>query len=349
MIIKEIKEKNEWENFLLGCREKTFLDSWNWGEFNMRTGNKIWRWGMYANEELAGIALIIKIVARRGTFLFVPHGPNIKPQTTNLKFQILELLLKELRKVAEEEKVSFIRIAPIWERNEENVQIFQGLGFREAPIHMHPEVSWELDISGPEEEILAGMRKTTRYLIRQGLKNPDIKICQGKDINDLEVFNGLYKATAGRHHFAPFSLNYLKNELLAFSPNDQISIFLGKHKSKILSGAMIIFWQNIAFYHQGASLSSRIPVSYLLQWEAVKEAKRRNCKAYNFWGIASATGNHKSKIENLEKHPWRGLTLFKIGFGGYKKEYIKTQDLVLSKKYWLNYFIEKLRKKRRGF
>ena len=34
--IKEITQKQAWEDFLLECEEKTFLDSWNWGEFQKK-------------------------------------------------------------------------------------------------------------------------------------------------------------------------------------------------------------------------------------------------------------------------------------------------------------------------
>jgi len=78
-----------------------------------------------------------------------------------------------------------------------------------------------------------------------------------------------------------------------------------------------------------------------LQWEAIKEAKQRGCERYNFWGIA----DEKSKIK---KHPWWGLSLFKMGFGGYRKEYVKTQDLPLSPSYWLTFIFEKIRKIKRG-
>jgi lipid II:glycine glycyltransferase (peptidoglycan interpeptide bridge formation enzyme) len=378
MEIKEIKNKEVWEDFLLEGEEKTFLQSWNWGEFQKMMGNKIWRLGIYeisnlksrasiygseGEEEneilfdhqisnLIGVALAIKIRAKRGTFMFLPHGPIIKSQISNLKSQILEFLLMELKKIAKKENCSFIRIAPIWERNEENREIFKEMGFREAPIHIHPELTWELDIRPSEDELLTGMRKTTRYLIRQAQKNKEIEVYQSKKIEDIEIFNNLYQATVDRHHFVPFSLEYLKNEFLAFSPDNEISIFLGKYKNEIVSSGIFIFWQNIAFYHHGASSLKypKIPVSYLLLWEAIREAKRRGCQKFNFWGIADQ--NQKSKIKNQKfenkKHPWWGLTLFKMGFGGYKKEYLKTQDFPLSKKYWLTYFFEKLRKIKRG-
>jgi len=146
-------------------------------------------------------------------------------------------------------------------------------------------------------------------------------------------------------------------------------IFLGKYKNprrsapqnldssgikeEIVSAAIIIFWQGIAFYHQGASSPKypKIPVSYLLQWEAIKEAKKRGCNVYNFWGIAPLENKkpYRNPFGILRgKHPWAGLTLFKTGFGGYKKEYVRTQDLPLSSKYWLNYFVEIVRRTKRG-
>jgi lipid II:glycine glycyltransferase (peptidoglycan interpeptide bridge formation enzyme) len=355
MEIKEIKDKKIWEEFLEKCKEKTFLQSWNWGEFQKLMGNKIWRLGIYENSKLKtqnskliGVALVIKISAKRGTFLFVPHGPIIKSQISNLKSQILKYLLEELKNLAKEEKCDFIRIAPILERNEENEKIFKELGFREAPIHIHPELTWELDITPSEENLLMGMRKTTRYLIRQAQKNKEIEIEEENNFEGIEKFNQIYRLTKERHGFVPFSLEYLKNEFLAFSRDNQISILLGKYKGEIVSGGVFVFWQNIGFYHHGASSQKypKIPVSYLLLWEAIKKAKERGCEKFNFWGIAPLT-NSKFQIPN-SKHPWAGLTLFKMGFGGYKKEYLKTQDFPLSLKYWFNFAVEKLRRKKRG-
>ena len=399
METKEIKNKEIWEDFLSGCEEKTFLQSWNWGEFQKMMRNKIWRLGIveedksssspfaaarvYNNGELRGpsktggcggrvvvsVALVIKMTARRGTFLFVPHAPSVvsvKEGGPAVKHEILKTLLEELKKIAKNEKASFIRIAPIWQKNEENVKIFKKLGFREAPIHIHPELTWELDITPSEEELLMKMRKTTRYLIRQAQKNRDIEIIQSQNVEDAEKFNQLYKETVSRHNFVPFSLDYLKNEFLAFLPDNQpirpvqgcpecaegqISIFLGKYKEELISSGIFIFWQNIGFYHQGASSQKypQIPVSYLVLWEAIKEAKRRGCKLFNFWGIAPINSEFRIQNSEFRRHAWYGLSLFKMGFGGYKKEYVKTQDFPLSKKYWLTYIFEKLRKIKRGF
>jgi len=194
------------------------------------------------------------------------------------------------------------------------------------------------------------MRKTTRYLIRQALKNKEIEILKSERIEDLEEFNKIYQETAKRHRFVPFSFDYLKNEFSAFKDDKQILILLGKYRGEIVSGGIFIFWQKIGFYHHGASLQKypKIPTSYLMIWEAIREAKSRGCQKFNFWGIAPVSSNIEPRTSGFWKHPWAGLTLFKMGFGGERKEYVKTQDFPISNKYWFCYLIERIRRKKRG-
>ncbi|MBU1046089.1 peptidoglycan bridge formation glycyltransferase FemA/FemB family protein [Patescibacteria group bacterium] len=341
-MIKKIDSQTEWEEFLEGCEEKTFLHSWNWGEFLKIMGDKIWRFGVYENDSLLAVCLVSLVRAKRGSFLLVEHGPIVKPKAKSQKPKVLGEILEYLKNLAKREGVGFVRVCPIWERTADNETTFKELGFRNAPIHVRPEVSWVLDIDKSEEDLLRDMRKTTRYLIRRAIQNSEIEIIKSKNVSDIEVFNKIYQQTEKRAHFVPFSLDYLKEEFQAFIKDEQALLFLGKYKNEPIAGAMIIFWQDSAFYHQGASLRkyAKIPVSYFLQWEAIKEAKVRGLKNYSFWGIAP---------NDNPNHPWRGLTLFKQGFGGERKEYVKTQDYLISSKYWLNYVVEKVRKKRRGF
>lgn len=358
MLVKEIINKSQWENFILSQRPDTFLQSWNWGKFNKTTGDpstslgasKIFRLGIFDNEELAGVALVIKISARRGRFLFCPHGPileNTKSpegqaygagKTQNPK--IWNYLFNYLKGLVEKEKVDFIRISPLLENTPENLEIFKKAGFRNAPIHMmHPEIAWLLDVSKSEEEILGRMRKTHRNLIRRA-EREGVEVVESKNIESIDDFYKLHNQTVDRHGFVPFSRGYLKKEFEALAPENQISVFFARYDNIAISSAVIVFYGNSAFYHHGASLASKIPASHLLIWEAIKAAKKRGCATFNFWGIAP---------EGAKNHPWAGLTLFKTGFGGYKKEYLHAQDFAVSPKYWLNYLVEKLRRFKRGY
>jgi len=338
MEIREIKNKDIWEDFLREEKEKTFLQSWNWGEFQERMGNKIWRVGVFEEEKPVAIALVSKVSARRGKFLLIQHGPSIK----NSKPQALDLLLEELKKIAKTERASFIRMNPLWERNSENQDLLKKFGFREAPMHANAyEATWKLDI-GSEEELLKNMRKTTRYLIRQTLKNQDITIEKSEKTEDAREYVKLNAEVAERQKFVPFSSEFIRNEFEVFLKDNQILLFLGKYKGELAAAAMVLFWSGMAFYHQAASRSkyARFSIPYSLLWEAIKEAKKRDCLLFDFWGYVDP--------QKQKKHPWAGPTLFKMGFGGEVREYVKTQDLPLSKKYWLTYLFEKIRKIKRG-
>ena len=171
------------------------------------------------------------------------------------------------------------------------------------------------------------------------------RILKGKN---LKLFWPVYLETAKRHNFVVFSDKYLQAEFDSFIEDNEILIFLGKYKGEVVSVALFVFWQGMCFYHHSGSLSkyNKIPVSYLLQWRAIKEAKSRGCKTYNFWGIAPDVETEKDAQKS--KHPWAGLSLFKMGFGGYRKNYVKTQDFIISRKYWINYIIESIRKRKRS-
>jgi lipid II:glycine glycyltransferase (peptidoglycan interpeptide bridge formation enzyme) len=337
--ISEITDKQIWDNFVTSRPNHTFLHSWAWGEFNAAMaapgeprpagrGDTIWRLGAWGGS-LVAVALVIKVHARRGTFLFVPHGPLGDKA-------VLPLLVDEIRELAKQEKVSFIRISPLLEDNAANKKLFSELGFRPAPIHMHAETTWTLDLTPSEDELLGNMRKTTRNLIRRAQKEGvEVRMARGEQ--DVELFNTLYQETVKKHHFTPFLLTYLKKQVIMMIDTQ---VFTAYYRGQPLASAIIVFYGNSAFYHHGASVPSKIPAAYLLQWEAIREAKRRGHKFYNFWGII--------KEDAPKSHPWQGITLFKKGFGGFQSDYLHAQDLPLSWKYWPNWIIETFRKKRRN-
>ena len=324
------------------CDRKTFLQSWYWGEFHKSLGNKIWRFGVFDGDVMVAAALTVKIYSKRGSFLLVPHGPVAKQQETSNKQQVLKVLLEKLKGLAKQEKIDFIRISPIAKRTEENTALFKNLAFRQGPLHYHPESSWKLDIAPSEDQLLANMRKTTRYLIKQAQNNKDVEIIKSTDVADMELFYKIHTPVAKIQKFVPFSLEYLEKEFVAFLPDNNISLFFVKYKGEYIATAFEIFWSGIGFYHHAALLPKyhKIPAAVLLQWEAIKEAKSRGCTVYDFWGYADPVKN--------PKHPYAGPTLFKMGFGGYKEEYVKTQDFIISQKYWINNIIEKARKIKRG-
>lgn len=336
--IKHITEKTTWDAFFNQNGSPSFLHSWEWGELQQKLGHEVLRIGLYELEALVMIALIVKMRSRRGHFLFIPHGPVIE-QGRDHK-EILIVLKKYLTSLAKKEKFSFIRIAPVERDSDDARKIFNDVGFKKAPIYIHSERMWVLPIEKPEDELLAEMRKTTRYLIKKSQKDGVI-IENRTDEKALDDFWEIYQHTAEREHFSPFSRKFITNEYLEFKKTNNVAFLFGRlaNESKYMASALVVYTKSTAFYHQGASIHSKVPVPYVLQWESIKLAKSRGCTQYNFQGIFHEGRTPKN---------WKGLTLFKQGFGGYQLDYVPTQDLILSPKYYLTKVYEKTLNWKRG-
>ena len=335
--IENIENKREWEDFVLAKLEANFLQSWYWGEFHKAIGKTINRTGFYEKERLVGVMQSVVEPARRGKHLTVPGGPIINWQDKNL----VNTFLRELKVIAKENNCVFIRVRPQLKSDESSKKIFKDLGFIKAPMHLHAELTSQLDITKPEEEIMTQMRKTTRYEVKKAIKE-NIKIVTSSDSADIKKFYELQIQTAKRQKFVPFSYKYLSEQFKVFAENGNVLLYKAEFENKLLAQAFVIFYGKEAVYHYGASTDEGrlYPGAYLIQWEVIKEAKKRGMTRYNFWGVAP---------ENKQNHRFSGLSLFKRGFGGEDFQYLPAQDLIINKpKYLLNYIIETLRNRLRN-
>lgn len=339
MQIKVITDKTDWESFIEKNAPQSFFQSWDWGEITKKSSDAkisfIDRFGIYEGKVLLGIFQLQKVHARRGSFLQIRHGPILSDYNS----KILKFITDYLISFSKIEKSSFIRISPLLFPDKSKIQLFRSVGFNYSPLHrLDGEYCWVLDLDKNEDELLQNMRKTTRYLIRWGLKNGVI-IKKSSNPSNLNRFLKLYKHTAKRHHFVEHKGITEEFEILVKNNNAQL--FEGYYKNKLLTSALIIFYQNQAIYHHSASIEQKIPVNYLLQWEVILEAKKRGAKVYNFWGI-STPGD--------KRHPWKNLTQFKMGFGGRVLEYLHSMDLPVNRFLYLRtYLIEYLRKLLKGY
>lgn len=308
--------KAQWNQFVLRVSPSALFQSWEWGEVGKKLRHKIWRL-----EWPGAIAQVEKIAAKRGTFLHVRHGPVI---TNNFK-----KVTEDLTKLAKEEHALFVRVSPQIVDSSENRDMLKSLGFVSAPIHaMDAELCWVLDLTPPEDELLGAMRKSTRY---------EIKHSQGIHIEksrDIERFLKLYEMTSKRQGFVPHTGIGEEFELL------DATLYLASYQGKDIASAFIVYFGDEAIYRHGASIPSKIPASSALQWEAIKDAKIRGKKLYNFWGIAP---------EDKVNHPWRGITLFKKGFGGREVKFIHAHDLPISPLYVIPKTIETVRRVLKGY
>lgn len=335
-VVKPITDRNEWEGYIASNAEANFLQSWQWGTFHQTLRKNIRRVGFYRANVLEGIILSIVERARRATYLTVAGGPliNWQDKTTVTAF------VNEIKKQAKENNCSFIRVRPQLIDSDFSRQIFQSYGFVKAPMHLHAQLTIQLDITQSPEQLLAQMRKTTRYEIRKAMKQ-GVTVINSKDTALLKELYAAQKQTATRRHFVPFSFEFLSKQFEIFAKENCSAIFKAKIKNQPLAYAFIIFYGQEAIYHYGASLDEgkKWGGAYLVQWHAILEAKRRGMKRYNFWGVAPDNPSHR----------FYNLSVFKRGFGGHEVSYLPAHDLVINyPAYFLNYLVEILRKKIRN-
>jgi len=334
MDTKIIDDKKIWEEFLDSHPESNFLQSWLWAEFQESLGRKIFRTGFFEKEKLTGVCFSYIETSRRGKFLVVPGGPIIDWQNK----QEAREFKKTVEKIAKENECVFVRCRPQLEDSDFSRKIFRELGFKNAPMYLHAELTSQLSIEKSEEELLANMRKATRYEIKKAQKL-GIKISTKYDKKSADNFIRLQDETAKRQKFVPFSKKFLLNQFDIFIKNNNAILYTATYQGKLLAQAFIIFYGNEAVYHYGASTEDgrRYPGAYIIQWEAIREARRRGIKRYNFWGVAP---------EGNGDHRFSGLSLFKRGFAGVDVSYLPAQDSVIdSKRYLINHWIEKIRRK----
>jgi len=330
-----IKDKATWDGYLLSNNPKSFLQSWNWGETNKIVGHKVFRFGYFQGRKLLGVSQIIEERARRGPYFVIPAGPFIDWKNTKL----VNITLKNIKDLAGKEKVWFVRIRPEVEDGEKIRMFFKKLGFLPAPMHLHGENTLVVDIQGTEEQILANMRKNTRYSIRKSLK--ENLVCEIYNTSKrINVLTKLQKETVERHKFVGFKQSLFKAQLDTFGQDKQAALFVCRKGGQDLVAAIIIFYGDCAYYHHSGSSekSRKTEASYFLQWSVINEARRRGCKYYNLWGIAPDDNPH---------HRFAGVTIFKKGFGGKRIDWLHAQDLPITPMYSLTRTFETVRKKMR--
>ncbi|MBP7134181.1 peptidoglycan bridge formation glycyltransferase FemA/FemB family protein [Patescibacteria group bacterium] len=331
-------KREEWDTFLAANPPQTFLQSFEWKAFNESQNHPCIPLLIEEGSSIQAIALVIEIRARRSSYLLCTHGPILRSDASVT--DVFHAFTESVTRLAKERGCDFIRLCSLLADREEHLYLLKNEGYRPAPIHQSPELAWILDLRKSEEELLQEMRKATRYTIKRSEKD-GITVSISDRVEDLDRFWEVYTETVDRQHFSPFSKDYFRQEFLQFKEKDRVRLFFGEHEGKTISTAFVVFSETSGFYHHGASSrASKVNGSCAVQWEAIKEAKRRGCSWYNFWGIAPP---------DQPKHPWAGLSLFKTGFGGQSEAYVHAHDKPITKKYWLNFLIETVRARKRGF
>lgn len=320
----------DWDKIVKKYPEANFLQSPKYGKMNEILGCKVF------SEDFEGKAYVLMIVrnAKRGRYLEIPCGPLVDFKDKKM----VEEVFAKIVEVAQREKCVFVRMRPQLKAEPNNLKLLEKMGMEKSPMHLAAEHTVMIDLTKSEEELLAEMRRQTRYEVRRADKL-GIKVEKSNDKAIFEEFHAVQVETAKRQNFVPPSLEVLLAEKQAFG--DDIVIYKAMSEGKPVAYGLIIKSGVEADYYEAASteLNRKLPGAYALLWQAMRDLKAEGYSRFNLWGIAPA---------GQPNHRYAGVTTFKTGFGGEIMEFVPAHDLVISKiKYLKNLTVETIRKKRR--
>jgi lipid II:glycine glycyltransferase (peptidoglycan interpeptide bridge formation enzyme) len=268
--------------------------------------------------------VIIKISLPFGLSWFWIAKASFKDKESELK-----QILNELIKLAKKENAIFIRF--------ENPNKNLSEKFKNAIKSYLPEWTLVLDLNLSEDDLLKQMKPKGRYNIRLAQKHK-LEIEKFDYMNKnldkaISAFHKILKETEKRDGFSGHTENVYKKMLKNLK--NKAVLYLAKYENQYIAGIIITKSGETATYYYGASSNTHrnVMAPYLLQWQAICDAKKEGFSIYDFMGIAPI---------NIQKHPLSKVTDFKLKFGGIKIQYPSSKDYVV-KPFW--YLLLKLKNK----
>ncbi len=322
-----VEQRERWDQFVAQHPAGHLLQSWGWGELKLSTGWSPLRLALWDMEQqrVVAAANVLRYTAIQdpllgGYFAYIPKGPVVdwsQPMIYSALFSQLGMLLcaqgvrtlrMELAQVAGTASSEFIA---------EQVAV---LGFRPAPT-IQPIRTILLDLTFDEESLLAGMKEKWRYNVRlAGRKGVSVRAAQSAE--DVQAWYRLLQMTGERDGFRIHTFDYYLQAWRIFVPRNQAHLLLAEYEGQLLGGIFAGLLGKQACYLYGASSNEwrQLMPNHLLQWEAMRWAKKQGAIQYDLWGIPATDD---------EDEAMAGLYRFKRGWGGevvsfmgaYEREY----------------------------
>jgi len=232
--INEKVEKNKWNEFIIN-NKGTFLQSFEWGEFQNALGERTFRFVVLEDNLILAQAQMIKqaFPFKGKSFFYIPFGPIFKKDIgKEKKKEIFDFLLGYIKQISQKENVVFLRVEPIY-------ALFGKKDFNNSLKRVQPQRTLILSLKKDEEEILKNFAEKVRYNIKLSeRKGVEIRF---QDEYTPEFYN-LIRKTTQRDRFHAFGQEHYK-KLFDFNNEDfKIKLCLADYKGKVISaGILVIF------------------------------------------------------------------------------------------------------------
>jgi len=311
------------------------LQSWEWGEARKQMGIDVLRIGEFQKDKLINVFTI--------TFHNIPYTSltiGYLPRSVMPKDELLKKIHEEGRR----RNAIFVKIEPYIVTENKNLKAedtFSNLKFqisiRTSPHPLFPKWTQMIDLTLPEEKLLANMKPKTRYNIRVAQKHGVI-IKEMTNNVGFEIFSKLYFTTTSRQKYHGHNDIYHRT-IFETLKKDISHIFIVFYKNIPLAAYHVFLFNKVLYYPYGGSSEEHkeVMASNLLMWEVMNFGKKHGAKVFDMWGSLPSNYNRSA--------PWSGFTRFKEGYGGEFVEFLGSYDMIINRYiYYLYNIVYKLRR-----
>jgi peptidoglycan pentaglycine glycine transferase (the first glycine) len=319
----------DWDAFVQKHPDGHLLQMAAWGTFQSKFGHTAQIIAIYEGSQIKAGALVLfrPLPYGLGTRAYLPAGPLFAAEEA-----ANAMLSAGLRKLCRTKRAIFAKAEPCdyYGPRPDLPQKLKAAGFQPSGQTIQPPRTVILDLAVDEEAILKAMNQSTRYKCKLGPKK-EVSVRLGTS-QDVASFNALMETTGERDDFGIRPPAYYQNAFDIFSTSGQCALLMASYAGQDLAGVMVFLCGSKAFYLYGASSNAernRMP-TYIVQWEAIRWAKKQGALQYDMWGIPDADeAQLEAEFENRRDGLW-GVYGFKRGFGGAVRRSLGAWDLVLN-------------------
>jgi len=231
-----------------------------------------------------------------------------------------KLPLKQVEKFTQKHKTFLLKIEP---KDEKHAQILLKNGFKLSRFPLSPPKTIIIDLKKSEDQLLSQMHPKTRYNTKIALRNG----IKAEISNDFEAFRKVWLESQKRKKISFATTSQMEKFWQVFK-EDCYLILAKDKKGEVLAGILMPIYDQIAYYLYAGSTKegNKLFAPTLVTWEALKIAKQKGAKVFDFEGI------YDERFKGATSG-WQGFSRFKKSFGGkevsYSGAFFKTYPSIL--------------------
>jgi peptidoglycan pentaglycine glycine transferase (the first glycine) len=336
VILKKLLDSDRlaWDQLTQSSHHGCFMQSWAWADFRELDGYLTFRYGLFDefHQLIGGCIFYFYPQPSSANMIFAPAAPIlpedlIQDLSENLKTSGIQLLLSEAEKIAqsieeqsiEEQSIKehggaiALRIEPLLLAK----PTWMNQDFRRSPADLMPSETLWIDLAQTESELLANMHPKGRYNLRLSWRYR-VETTFRSDDAAIPIFFDLFYETAQRQGFLSEPYSFFIKLCQSLFREGMLEIGLAKYQGENLVGILLIYWGDRCTYLYGgrSDRERQVMPAYAMHWEAIKRAKQRGCKIYDFYGYSEDPDHAYYKFSRF-KRQFGGTVIKTIGAHDY--------------------------------